>query len=81
MTPTNPTTRHLSPGTILADRFEIVEFLGAGCFGEVYRAKQLIFGRAFREVALKPAAIPSSRSRSTHLRGTTVRRRSVIRPE
>ena len=54
MTTPNPTShRHLSPGTILADSFEIVEFLGAGCFGEVYRAKQLIFGRAFREVALK----------------------------
>jgi len=43
----------LAPGTVLADRFEIVEFLGAGCFGEVYRAKQLLFGRSFRNVALK----------------------------
>ena len=43
----------LAPGTVLDERFEIAEFLGAGSFGEVYRAKQLIFGQAFREVALK----------------------------
>jgi serine/threonine protein kinase len=45
--------KRLSTGTILDDRFEIVEFLGAGSFGEVYRARQIIFGRAFRQVALK----------------------------
>jgi len=45
--------RRLATGTVLDDRFEIAEFLGAGNFGEVYRAKQLIFGHAFRDVALK----------------------------
>lgn len=44
---------HLERGTILDDRFEIVEFLGAGSFGEVYRAKQLVFGQALRDVAIK----------------------------
>ena len=48
-----PARQHLAPGTILADRFEIVEFLGAGSFGEVYRARQLLFGRSFRNIALK----------------------------
>ncbi len=47
------TKQRLATGTVLDDRFEITEFLGAGSFGEVYRAKQLIFGRAFRDVALK----------------------------
>lgn len=46
-------SRRLPLGTRLDDRFEIVEFLGAGSFGEVYRARQLIFDRCFRDVALK----------------------------
>lgn len=45
--------RRVPPGTVLDDRFEIVSFLGAGSFGEVYQARQLLFGRTFREVALK----------------------------
>lgn len=52
-TPAKRERRRLAPGTVLDDRFEIAEFLGAGNFGEVYRAKQLIFGHAFRDVALK----------------------------
>ncbi len=51
--PAQTERRPLSPGTVLANRFEICEFLGAGSFGEVYRAKQLLFGRSFRNVALK----------------------------
>ncbi len=43
----------LSPGTILDNRFEIVEHLGSGGFGSVYRAKQVVFGHKLREVALK----------------------------
>jgi serine/threonine protein kinase len=43
----------LAQGTILEDRFEIDEFLGGGSFGEVYRAKQIVFGHAIRRVALK----------------------------
>lgn len=43
----------LRNGTVLDDRFEIIELLGAGCFGAVYRARQLAFGREFRQVALK----------------------------
>jgi serine/threonine protein kinase len=49
---TTPRT-HLTPGTVVGDRFEISDFLGAGSFGEVYRARQLLFGRGFRNVALK----------------------------
>ena len=51
--PTATERRRLEPGTVLDERFKIVELLGAGNFGEVYRAKQLIFGQTFREVALK----------------------------
>src|ERR1700730_5276953 len=40
-------------GTVLDQRFELREFLGAGNFGAVYRAKQLVFGRPIRDVALK----------------------------
>jgi serine/threonine protein kinase len=43
----------LATGTVLDDRFQIISFLGAGSFGEVYQATQLIFGKRFREVALK----------------------------
>jgi serine/threonine-protein kinase len=43
----------LPEGTVLDDRFEIEERLGAGAFGAVYRARQLIFGHPWREVALK----------------------------
>ena len=43
----------LPPGVVLDDRFEIVERLGAGAFGAVYRARQIVFGRKLREVALK----------------------------
>ena len=45
--------RKVADGTVLSDQFEIIEFLGAGNFGEVYRAKQLVFGYPLREVALK----------------------------
>jgi len=43
----------LPTGTVLEDRFEIREFIGAGSFGAVYRAKQLVFGCAMRDVAIK----------------------------
>ncbi len=43
----------LSPGTVLDDRFKVLDFLGAGSFGVVYRAQQLVFGEGLREVALK----------------------------
>jgi len=43
----------MSPGTALDDRFRILEFLGAGSFGVVYRAEQVVFGQGLREVALK----------------------------
>ncbi|MBI4602184.1 MAG: protein kinase [Planctomycetes bacterium] len=51
-------------GTVLSDRFDLRELLGAGNFGAVYRARQLVFGRALREVALKlfEAESPSSRN-------------------
>ncbi len=48
------TRRQIVPnGVVLDDRFEIVELLGAGCFGAVYRARQLVFGQILREIALK----------------------------
>lgn len=40
-------------GTILDERFELKEILGAGSFGQVYRANQLVFGKLLRSVALK----------------------------
>ena len=43
----------LAVGTVIDGRFELLELLGAGCFGAVYRAKQLVFGHRLREVALK----------------------------
>jgi serine/threonine protein kinase len=38
---------------MLDDRFEIIQFIGAGSFGAVYRAKQMVFGWAMRDVAIK----------------------------
>jgi serine/threonine protein kinase len=49
----------LPPGTRLDDRFEVVERLGSGNFGEVYRARQVVFGRTLRDVALKLFMIES----------------------
>ncbi len=46
-------TERLATGTVLGDRFEILDFLGAGSFGEVYLARQVIFGHPFRDIALK----------------------------
>lgn len=46
-------TERLAAGTVLGDRFEILDFLGAGSFGEVYLARQVIFGHPFRDIALK----------------------------
>src|SRR5262245_44737720 len=43
----------LPPGAILDERFEVQERLGAGAFGAVYRARQMVFGLPFRDVALK----------------------------
>jgi len=40
-------------GRTLDGKFEIVEFLGRGKFGQVYRARQLAFGVPLRPVALK----------------------------
>ena len=43
----------LPKGTTLEKRFEIDGVLGAGSFGAVYRARQLVFGKPMRAVALK----------------------------
>ena len=48
-----PKSVAIAPGAVLDHRFEIKEFLGAGAFGAVYRAKQLVFGYPLRDVALK----------------------------
>ncbi|NQU36109.1 MAG: protein kinase, partial [Actinobacteria bacterium] len=57
---------HLERGTLLDDRFEIVEFLGAGSLGEVYRAKQLAFGQTMREVAIKLFRVDKVTSDNIH---------------
>lgn len=49
----NPKPEFLHKGTMLEDRFQIEEILGAGSFGAVYRTKQLVFGKPMRFVALK----------------------------
>jgi len=43
----------LPVGTRLDGRFEIQEYLGGGSFGDVYLARQLVFGHPIRRVALK----------------------------
>ncbi len=43
----------LPKGMVLDGRFELGPRLGCGSFGEVYQARQLVFGRPLREVAIK----------------------------
>src|SRR5690606_37243703 len=43
-------SRQLSPGDLVADRFRIIRMLGRGGYGEVYLAEQTSVGR---QVALK----------------------------
>ncbi len=49
----------IQAGRVLDDRFKILGHLGGGGFAEVYRANQLAFGHAMREVALKVFAAES----------------------
>src|SRR6185436_1295588 len=43
-----------TPGLLLDDRFRLLEAIGRGGFGEVFRAEELLpNGAAIREVALK----------------------------
>ncbi|MFO0756925.1 MAG: protein kinase [Byssovorax sp.] len=47
----------LAPGTVLDGRFRLIEIIGRGGFGEVFRAEELLpDGAAIREVALKVLA-------------------------
>jgi serine/threonine protein kinase len=45
--------REVKAGTVLDERFEIGRQLGKGAFGAVYAARQLVFGKPWRHVALK----------------------------
>jgi serine/threonine protein kinase len=47
----------LAPGTILEERYEIIEKIGAGAMGTVYRARQLNVGRDVAIKAISPDAI------------------------
>jgi len=53
MNPENGSRTIFSAGKILDDRFQIEEWLGSGAFGDVYRARQLVFGYPLRQVAIK----------------------------
>jgi serine/threonine protein kinase len=53
-TPEASLGREHAPGDVLEGRYRLVERLGRGGFGDVWRAEELLPGGAsFREVALK----------------------------
>jgi serine/threonine protein kinase len=70
---------HFDPGTLLAQRYRIVHFLGRGGMGEVYRADDLLLGQS---VALKflPAASTTSASLLSRFRNEVRTARQVSHP-
>lgn len=57
----------LSPGTLIADRYRVIERLGKGGFGAVYRADQRVVGITLRQVAVKVFDLESLRLPPTEL--------------
>jgi serine/threonine protein kinase/tetratricopeptide (TPR) repeat protein len=80
---TPPTQPLLEPGTTVGGRYEILDMLGIGGMGEVYKARDLALGRlvAFKvirpELARNPAII--DRFKQEILLSSTVTHKNVIR--
>lgn len=55
-----PLTQEQSIGSILADKYEIIEVIGGGAMGLVYKAKHLLMKRAVAIKMLHPNAVASS---------------------
>jgi serine/threonine protein kinase len=51
--PQKPVSQDLSGARLLGGRIELVERLGAGAFGAVYRAQECVLGQPLRMVAVK----------------------------